>query len=230
MLTFKTKHQLTIALAGGFAGAKKDEKSYVGARVIFFVIGGMTYSEVRSAYELTKSNNREVTFCIRLFVYQTCPAQAAECPTFVCFSIAFSHGALTLLRRFRLLSVRRTFTRPRSSSNPLPPSALEVSPLYSPVLAHHLFELLNCSVFPQLLSWHSSSCVQSFQRPCFINKTFPSQCTMLQICVLACGQLQRLGLDGWCRTLKPLSSSETVRATTILGNLGLPNKCSEQTF
>jgi hypothetical protein len=42
------------------AGAKKDEKSFVGARVIFFVIGGMTYSEVRSAYELTKSNNREV--------------------------------------------------------------------------------------------------------------------------------------------------------------------------
>ena len=43
-------------------GAKKDEKTYVGARVIFFVIGGMTYSEVRSAYELTKSNNREVRF------------------------------------------------------------------------------------------------------------------------------------------------------------------------
>ena len=42
------------------AGAKKDEKTFVGARVIFFVIGGMTYSEVRSAYELTKSNNREV--------------------------------------------------------------------------------------------------------------------------------------------------------------------------
>jgi hypothetical protein len=46
------------------AGAKKDEKTYVGARVIFFVIGGMTYSEVRSAYELTKSNNREVAPCV----------------------------------------------------------------------------------------------------------------------------------------------------------------------
>jgi len=41
-------------------GAKKDEKSFIGARVIFFVIGGMTHSEVRSAHELTKSNNREV--------------------------------------------------------------------------------------------------------------------------------------------------------------------------
>ena len=136
LLTFQTKHQLTIALAGGFAGAKKDEKSYVGARVIFFVIGGMTYSEVRSAYELTKSNNREVGICIRLFVYQTCPVQAAECPTFVCVSIAISRGALTLLRRFRSLSALRTFTRPRSSSNPWPPSALEVSPLYRPVLSY----------------------------------------------------------------------------------------------
>jgi hypothetical protein len=48
------------------AGAKKDEKSFVGARVIFFVIGGMTYSEVRSAYELTKSNNREVGLHVSL--------------------------------------------------------------------------------------------------------------------------------------------------------------------
>ncbi len=55
MASCATSLSLTVV-----AGAKKDEKTFVGARVIFFVIGGMTYSEVRSAYELTKSNNREV--------------------------------------------------------------------------------------------------------------------------------------------------------------------------
>ncbi len=56
----RNKIRHIIAFTGFAAGAKKDEKTFVGARVIFFVIGGMTYSEVRSAYELTKSNNREV--------------------------------------------------------------------------------------------------------------------------------------------------------------------------
>jgi syntaxin-binding protein 1 len=40
-------------------GKERDEEE-MGPRVIVFIAGGVTYSEVRSAYELTESSNREV--------------------------------------------------------------------------------------------------------------------------------------------------------------------------
>jgi hypothetical protein len=76
-------------LADFVLGAKKDEKTYVGARVIFFVIGGMTYSEVRSAYELTKSNNREVSLYVFLasLIYWPFPSVPLNTPAFSFLSI-----------------------------------------------------------------------------------------------------------------------------------------------
>jgi len=39
---------------------KTDKPSTTGARIILFILGGMTHSEMRSAYELSKKTNREV--------------------------------------------------------------------------------------------------------------------------------------------------------------------------
>jgi len=39
---------------------KADKPEYTGPRVIIFVIGGMTHSEMRGAYELTAQFSREV--------------------------------------------------------------------------------------------------------------------------------------------------------------------------
>jgi hypothetical protein len=38
----------------------KEEPAFTGARTILFMIGGMTYAEMRTAYDLSKTLNREV--------------------------------------------------------------------------------------------------------------------------------------------------------------------------
>ena len=39
---------------------EKEEPAFTGARTILFMIGGMTYSEMRTAYDVSKQHNREV--------------------------------------------------------------------------------------------------------------------------------------------------------------------------
>jgi hypothetical protein len=46
--------------SGTDAKGKKEEKVLMGSRIIVFVLGGLTHSELRSAYELTSSAQREV--------------------------------------------------------------------------------------------------------------------------------------------------------------------------
>jgi len=57
--------------AAGWASAKKgkdatadkkkeEDVSYSGARLIVFVVGGMTYSEMRTAYTVSSATKREV--------------------------------------------------------------------------------------------------------------------------------------------------------------------------
>lgn len=58
--------------ASGKTDDQPDENEFRrnGARVILFTLGGMTYSEMRCAYEITRDDKREVFFGILTILLQ----------------------------------------------------------------------------------------------------------------------------------------------------------------